>query len=341
MTRAASGLGEGPRGSRRVLPAVLGLPVLLGLVLVLWAPELGLDQRPFLAQLTAFRVQVACAVLALGAAVLLLRRRAARVFGGALMLVALSPLPQILPRVVPDGVAGAGDLTVVSVNVQLDLTDPSQVAGLALTRGADVVALPEASAAFAAEVVRIAAAAGTDYVAATDGRQPPAVAGTEREGPYPTSLLVRADRRPVFRAGVPDTRLGGVTAELGGPRPVSVAAVHASAPVPGREPLWAADHEVLAAACAAGGPLVLAGDLNSTLDHSPLRAVLAAGCADAAEVTGQGLRGTWPADSARPLRVPIDHVLLTPSAGTVVGFDVVDVPGTDHRGLVVTIAGPA
>jgi hypothetical protein len=33
----------------------------------------------------------------------------------------------------------------------------------------------------------------------------------------------------------------------------------------------------------------------------------------------------------------IDHVLLTPAAGTVGGYEMVDVPAGDHRGLVVMI----
>lgn len=327
---------------RRLLVRVVGVAVLLAVGLVLWAAALGLDDRTLFAQLSAFRVQIAGAVLVVGLVVALVPWRATRLFGVALVLLALSPLPQILPRVIAEPPAGSGALTVLSLNVFLGRADPADVAALAVDRGADVVALPEASAPFAAAVVRGAAVAGVEYLAATDGPAVPLLAdGTPAirgEGPYPTSLLVRADRRPVFRPGEPRTGPGSVTAQLPGARPVTVVAVHTSAPLPGAEPAWRADHDALAQACAAGGPLVLAGDFNSTLDQSPLRDVLAQGCGDAAEATGQGLRGTWPARRPSPLRIVIDHVLLTPAAGTVATYDVVAVPGTDHRGLVVTIA---
>lgn len=327
------------RAGARVAFALFGVPLLLGVALVLWAPAVALDEHAPFAQLTAFRVQLASAGLVAAALLLLVRRRPVRVLGAALLVVAASPLTQVLPRVVADGPTARPDLTVVSINVFLDRMSPRTVADLVVSRRADVVALPEATAGFAAEVVALAGRSGVEYRAATDGDTAPPRPNGRREGPYPTSLLVRADLRPVFRAGAPALPQGAVTADL--PGPLSVAAVHPLAPVPGQEPAWAADHEVLARACAAGGPLVLAGDFNATLDHSPLRGVLAAGCVDAAEATGSGLRGTWPAAAAWPLRVPIDHVLLTPAAGTVAGYEVVDLPGTDHRVLVVGIASPA
>lgn len=333
MTRPAAGVA-GRRGLRVALLLVASALV-SGLAVLLWAPAAGLDVAAPFAQLTAFRVQVAAAAAVVAALVLLVPRRPARVFGAALLAVAVSPLPQVLPRIVGDGQGGVPRLTVVSVNVHLDQVAPAAVADLAVARRADAVALPEATAGFAAEVVRLAAAGGLDYRAATDGRTAPPGPDGERQGPYPTSLLVRADLQPRFRPGEPALAQGAVTAVL--PGSVSVAAVHVLAPVRGQEAGWAADQAELARACAAGGPLVLAGDLNATLDHSPLRAVLAAGCRDAGEAAGEGLHGTWPAGAAPPLRVVIDHVLLTPAAGAVGSYEMVDVPAGDHRGLVVMI----
>ncbi|MGQ0573463.1 MAG: endonuclease/exonuclease/phosphatase family protein [Pseudonocardia sp.] len=327
-------------GWRRAVLVAIAVPVLLGAALALWAPAVGLDQRLPFAQLTAFRVQLTGTGLLVAALLLLVPRRAVRLLGAALLVVAVSPLPQIAPRVVAEASASAPGLTVVTLNVFLDRLDPATVAELAVRRGADVVALPEATERYAADVVRHAAAHGMEYRAATAGPVPPPTRGGDREGPYPTSLLVRSELRPTFRAGVPDLPQGAVTAHLSGALPVAVSAVHPLAPVPGQEPNWAADHAELARLCATGAPVVLAGDFNSTLDHSPMREVLAAGCRDAAEVAGAGLAGTWPAGAAAALRVPIDHVLLTPAAGVVVSYEVVDVAGTDHRGLVVTISPP-
>ncbi len=334
----------GAAAPRRRSPAAttLGIAVLLLAALVLWCSVLSLDEFPLLAQLSAFRVQEMAGLLVLGAA-FATRRGRARTFGIALVVLALSPLPQIVPRVVPDGpTGGSGQLTVLSVNVRTDDAGPAAVAALAVARGADVVALPEASAEFATAVATQARAGGLDLLAATDDPVAAAGAGGSGRGtPYPTSLLVRSDREPVFHPGRPAGRLGAVTAEVrSGGRVITVAAVHPSPPVPGLEAAWVVDHEFVAELCATGTPTILAGDFNSTLDQSPMRAGLAAGCEDAAEATGNGLRGTWPASWPWPLRIPIDHVLITPDAGTVTRFDVVDVDGTDHRGVVAVIATP-
>jgi endonuclease/exonuclease/phosphatase (EEP) superfamily protein YafD len=318
---------------RRRWPAALfgavATPAVLALGAVLWAPAAGLDVRTPLAQLSAFRPQIAFAAFTAGACAVLVPWRPARIAGLACALAAASTLPQIAPRAVPDLAAGPADLTVLSVNVFLSQADAAAVARIAVGHQADVVALPEGSAAFAAKVVRLAAADGVAYLSETDGPDVPVGGG----GPFPTSLLVRADRAPRFVPG-PRLRYGTVSAVVGR---VTVTAVHPTAPVPGAEQAWRDDHAPLAAECARGGPLVLVGDFNSTLDHSPMRAILAAGCRDAGEIAGRGLAGTWPATTARPLRVPIDHVLLTPGAGDVTGYRLIDVPHTDHRGLLVTI----
>jgi hypothetical protein len=84
---------------------------------------------------------------------------------------------------------------------------------------------------------------------------------------------------------------------------------------------------------------VLAGDFNATFDHADFRAVLRTGWADAAQRVGRGLAWTW-----RPLRLPwprlaLDHVLVDPRIA-VVAVDLVHLPGSDHRALVVDLALP-
>jgi endonuclease/exonuclease/phosphatase (EEP) superfamily protein YafD len=83
---------------------------------------------------------------------------------------------------------------------------------------------------------------------------------------------------------------------------------------------------------------VLAGDLNATLDHSPLRAALRS-CADAADRVGAGGTATWPSSSPRWAGVAIDHVLVPPAAG-VTGFAVTNLPGSDHRAVLATVRLP-
>lgn len=84
---------------------------------------------------------------------------------------------------------------------------------------------------------------------------------------------------------------------------------------------------------------IIAGDFNATADHAPFRAALG-GCRDAADGTGRGLVGTWPARLPRWAGIQIDHVLVPAGAATS-RFEVVDIAGSDHRGLVVGLTLPA
>jgi endonuclease/exonuclease/phosphatase (EEP) superfamily protein YafD len=77
---------------------------------------------------------------------------------------------------------------------------------------------------------------------------------------------------------------------------------------------------------------ILAGDFNASLDHSPLRDVIAGGYTDAGDATGTGLHPTWPADWRIPPMITIDHVLYDKRASAVT-TSVHTVPGTDHRAL--------
>jgi endonuclease/exonuclease/phosphatase family metal-dependent hydrolase len=84
---------------------------------------------------------------------------------------------------------------------------------------------------------------------------------------------------------------------------------------------------------------VLAGDFNATLDHSPLRGLLGRGYDDAAEITGDGLRPTWPAADAWRPPVTIDHVLVSGGIG-VQRYETFTVSGSDHRALLAHVVVP-
>lgn len=90
---------------------------------------------------------------------------------------------------------------------------------------------------------------------------------------------------------------------------------------------------------AGAGAVIVAGDLNSTIDMQPFRKLLDEGYRDAGEQAGAGLTRTYPNRPWRRPMIGIDHVLVynctASSAGTVV------VPGSDHRGLATTIEVPA
>ncbi|HUS44218.1 MAG TPA: endonuclease/exonuclease/phosphatase family protein [Ilumatobacteraceae bacterium] len=87
----------------------------------------------------------------------------------------------------------------------------------------------------------------------------------------------------------------------------------------------------------AAGPTLLIGDLNSSYWHPDFRQLLDAGFVDANAAAGSGFSTSWPTGGIIPPFVRLDHALTT---GGLVSTDVADfdVPGGDHRGLVVTVA---
>ena len=89
---------------------------------------------------------------------------------------------------------------------------------------------------------------------------------------------------------------------------------------------------------AGAGCVIVAGDVNSTSDMRPFRALLRSGYRDAAEQSGAGFKPTFPGNSRLPPLIVIDHVLTRNCTAT--SLRTLTVPGSDHRGLVVTLAIP-
>lgn len=85
------------------------------------------------------------------------------------------------------------------------------------------------------------------------------------------------------------------------------------------------------------GPTLLIGDLNASFWHPDFRRLLDAGFVDANAAAGSGFSTSWPTDRIVPPFVRLDHAL---TAGGLVSTDVADfdVPGSDHLGVVVTVA---
>jgi len=89
---------------------------------------------------------------------------------------------------------------------------------------------------------------------------------------------------------------------------------------------------------AGSGAVVAAGDLNSTNDMRPFRALLRNGYRDAAEQSGAGIVPTFPAGWRLPPFIAIDHVLTRSCTAT--SLCTITLPGSDHRGLVATVQIP-
>jgi endonuclease/exonuclease/phosphatase (EEP) superfamily protein YafD len=124
----------------------------------------------------------------------------------------------------------------------------------------------------------------------------------------------------------------------------TVVVVHMPGPWPWPIDDWRRDlrrlpHTLLEVAEVAGsGAVVVAGDLNSTMDMRPFRALLRNGYRDAAEQSGAGILPTFPADWRLPAFLALDHILTR--SCTAMSLRTIMLPGSDHRALVATVKIP-
>jgi len=101
---------------------------------------------------------------------------------------------------------------------------------------------------------------------------------------------------------------------------------------------WKQDLRALAHVDRANGKaLLLIGDFNATYWHPLFRHFLNTGYIDAHVAARRALSASWPTDKVIPRFVRLDHAL---TAGGLIstGVEDFDIPGSDHRGFVVTVA---
>jgi endonuclease/exonuclease/phosphatase (EEP) superfamily protein YafD len=223
---------------------------------------------------------------------------------------------------------------VASANLRYGRADPEGVVRLAADH-ADILAVQELTP----EKAKLISAAGIDSVfpyRVLRARDGPAGVGIWSRFP------MRGDREYdefwlgliTARVSVPDT--GGEA---------TIITTHMSAPWP--EPIrgWRDDLAQLDAilqrvAASAGAPVILAGDLNATVDNREFRRLLHGGFHDAAQQAGAGLPRTHPNDVPfLPPVFAVDHILTRGCVATSVRT--LSVPDSDHRALAAAIVLPA
>jgi endonuclease/exonuclease/phosphatase (EEP) superfamily protein YafD len=258
------------------------------------------------------------AVLATGVALVLRQWPAAAL--AALATVALVAV--IAPRAIggPDSMEGV-PVRVMSANVLAGHADAARLVDFARDRDVDVLCVEELTPEFA----RSLDAAGL-------GRLFPQRALSVREGVRGSGIY---SRYPLRKLPFPEISSSRARTTIPPGLPVDVMAVH-NLPVPtspSNVDGWGDSLGGLPGVSADGPIQVLAGDFNATIDQSEFRDLLDRGYYDAAERMGDGLRPTWPAirGSNRYLPVTIDHVLYDRDGAGVRDYDVLDLPGTDHR----------
>jgi endonuclease/exonuclease/phosphatase (EEP) superfamily protein YafD len=320
--------------SRRVLPGAATTLALLALVPALSATVLRLagptDDTWALAASFIPYGQLGyplALVLLLLAMVRARHRRALAVL--AVVVVALSGLhlSWALPSFVPDHRPVVGPtFTLLSQNVYKGGVDIDQLS--AAVTDVDVVVLLETTPAFVRAL----------QTPAWDKSFPYAI-GDVSGAPADTSVFSRFPLSQSSDYGHSDFTQWVTTVSVPGRGPVRLVAAHPCNPYCGRG-LFASDHALLEGTVRAndGSPLVVAGDLNAIDDHAPLVRLRADGMRSAADLVGAGWVPTYPSNRTFPPLFGIDHVLVNDQL-TATALRTVHLAGTDHLGLVVTLAG--
>lgn len=310
-------------------------------VIAVWPQLVGAQRLQVVVQLIPFRgpLALAFAVLAAVAALVAVLRRRWAVSAALAIVLAAAAVGNgavLLTR----GFGGStadGEVVVAAWNTYGGGASPDSIARLVRETGADVVVLPETDAVAAATVIDILSGDGIAMTAVTREADP-------GDDPIPTSLLLAASMGPYAldeSAGSTPGVPSGVYRPVGGDGPTIVAA-HPLPPLPLIMTEWTEGMDWVAAQCT-GPDVILAGDLNSTLDHLAGLGegeATVGGCRDAAADAGAAALGTWPVRLPTGLAAPIDHVLVG-SAWDVSSFEVrtdFDTAGSDHRPIVATLS---
>nr|WP_206037897.1 endonuclease/exonuclease/phosphatase family protein [Rhodococcus sp. HNM0569] len=255
-----------------------------------------------------------------------------RILAAVAALIAVAAVYTQLPLFVADepdvpGVAGE-PITLMQANIRLGEGDVDAVVDRVRSSGAGILTVQELTD---DAVVRLRAAG-------VDALLPYQYLAPKPDGGGGTGIYSRYPLRDEQTLRGYEMANLTARADLGDGRSISVAAVHPLPPYPSPAWMWAAEMGRLAGdlhdLAARGVPVLVGGDFNSTWSHSRYRSLLTDGYRDAADLAGAGLVPSYPTDTAFPPVVGIDHVVVRDM--TIDSFDAVDLPGSDHRGLLVT-----
>jgi endonuclease/exonuclease/phosphatase (EEP) superfamily protein YafD len=230
----------------------------------------------------------------------------------------------------PEAGPDADRLTVLTVNLRTGLADPTDLMSTAVADGVDVLVLQEVTGNALSRLEQV----GLDTAFPHRAGQP------QTNGQYGTMLLSTANLGDITFLGTTQTSVQARVALPAG----SIWVVGVGVPAPGgKAPTpWLHDLRQLVDTGASLRPAVMAGDFEATFGHQPFEDLLATGLRDAGERANAGWQPTWPVDRKTfsvpwPLLTQPDHVLLG-STLTAVDQVTVVVPGSDHRGVLATLA---
>lgn len=159
----------------------------------------------------------------------------------------------------------------------------------------------------------------------------------ERDGLFSGGIAIWS-RYPITERERLDTANYALDIEIDAPDGLfRLLGIHAPTPIFDFD-LWRSDLERFGEASASSPqPILIIGDFNASYWHPSFRALLGRGLLDAHARAGLGFSTSWPTDQFFPPFVRLDHA-LTGNGLVSTGVVDFDVPGSDHLGLVVTVA---
>jgi endonuclease/exonuclease/phosphatase family metal-dependent hydrolase len=302
---------------RNLLALLIGSPwILFALVRIF-----SLDRFWPLIPIVAFIPQILVMMIVPIVAAIAMRARFMSVVlvGLALVLVAL-----LVPRALKnDQPAARGQtITIFSANLLRGEADPSVLTGAINQVNPDIVALQEATPLTYAELQKSGLLKKYPYYSGSP------VTGTRGYFTVANMPLKEIPATGLFGGFWPEMRVGNTG--------LLFRNIHTSSPLkPQNTPNW---KETLAELPGPRNKMrVIAGDFNATLDHRDFRALLARGYRDSGDQTGHGFAWTWVV--SRTGRLVIDHVLV-PRGVAIEDYRVIDLPGSDHNAVAVTLRLP-
>ncbi|MDO0972836.1 endonuclease/exonuclease/phosphatase family protein [Mycolicibacterium frederiksbergense] len=323
------------RPPRISIPVTLAVVALLYVVAALIARTVPLANLPALVLAASFAYVPLLAVCAVVLAALC-RKKLLSMIG--IVLLALSVAVQVpwhdLGRT-SDPYPRTTELRVLSSNIQKGKVDPTAFINLAVG-SADIITMSELTAEAAARFRKGGIRKTFPYSILAPR---PGAEGMGLWSRYPLTALAPSEYGNNFIAA--RVRVPGVRDD-----PV-VASVHLMSPLAGGANTFAQwNHRITAAKAEfadyaeTAGPaaVIIAGDFNATPDMRQFRDLLDVGYRDAVNQTGAGFSPTYSPHPAIPPLITIDHVLTRNS--TAQSIHTVDIPGTDHRALLATVAVP-
>lgn len=219
---------------------------------------------------------------------------------------------------------GNGDITVMSYNTLGEQTTVADLIPVIADNGADIIVLTETSTEAADRLAVSLGEDGKTFSVFSSGASP--------ENPQIESTAVLVSRAlGEYRQG-PDLGLtwGSVHVRSTGDGP-DIIGVHPIAPGRGLESTWREEITAVYERCSGAENTIVGGDFNSTVDH--MRAT-GHDCSSAGDGFIGGY-GTWPASVPGILGAPIDGVYTD---WTTTAAAIVDVGGSDHRGVLVRLS---